>query len=429
MKLQTAAAVVFLLAGVLVGRSLAQSPPTLTLDQARAMALQNHPFVREAKFNTQRVSQGVREARSSYFPLAFGSLTAVDATKSASIAAGNLNSSGVAVRYANGAAVQQLLTDFGRTHNLVKTAGAQLNSAHAGEQAVVEDAALRVTQAYFQALQSQALLRVAQETVKARQVVADQVNALARNKLKSALDVSFANVNLADAKLLVVAAQNDLESSQAELSAALGFVDLHVFELVEPALPGAPSADASELVTQAFRRRPELARERFALEAAQNFAKAEGDLFLPTLSALAIAGETPVRQNGFPAHYAAAGVNVNIPIFNGHLFSARHAAAEFQAREQDQAVKALEIQVARDVRTAWLRARTSYERLSLTQQLFDQAQLGLRLATSRYNLGLSSIVELTQAQLGYTQAEIQQTAATYQYQIDTARLQYEIGAL
>lgn len=429
MKLHIAIPVVFLLAALAAGPALAQSPPTLTLEQARAMALQNHPLVREAKFNTQRVSQGVREARSSYFPLAFGSLTGVDATKSASIAAGNLNSSSVAVRYSNGAAVQQLLTDFGRTHNLVKSAGAQLNSAQAGQQAVVEDAALRVTQTYFQALQSQALLKVAQETVKARQVVADQVNALARSKLKSALDVSFANVNLADAKLLEVAAENDVESSQAELSAALGFAGLHLFQLVEPSLPGAPSADVSELTAQAFRQRPELARERFALQAAQSFAKAEGDLFLPTLSALAIAGETPVRQNSFPAHYAAAGVNVNIPIFNGHLFSARHAAAEFRAREQDEAVKALEIQVARDVRTSWLRARTSYERLSLTQQLFDQAQLSLKLATARYNLGLSSIVELTQAQLGYTQAEIQQTAATYQYQIDTARLQYELGSL
>jgi outer membrane protein len=429
MKLRMAIVVVFLFTGVAVGRSLAQSPPTLTLERARAMAVQNHPLVREAEFNTQRVSQGVREARSSYFPVAFGSLTGADATKNASIAAGNLNSSSVAVRYSNGAAVQELLTDFGRTRNLVKAAGSQLSSAQAGERAVVDDAALRVTQAYFQALESEALLKVAQETVKARQVVADQVNALARSKLKAALDVSFANVNLADARLLEVAAENDVESSETELSAALGFADLHVFQLVDPALPGAPSADISELVAQAFRQRPELARERFALAAAHSFAKAEGDLFLPTLSALATAGETPVRQNSLPAHYAAAGFNVNIPIFNGRAFSARHAAAEFQAKEQDEAVKALEIQVARDVRTAWLRARTSYERLSLTQQLFDQARLSLRLATARYNLGLSSIVELTQAQLGYTQAEIEQTAATYEYQIDTARLQYEIGTL
>ncbi len=406
-----------------------QTPQRLTLEQARAIAVQNQPLVREAKFNTQRVWEGVREARSAYFPLAFGNLTAVDSTKNASLAAGALNNSSIAERYSNGIGVQQLITDFGRTHNLAKTAGRRLSSAQAGEQATMQDVALRVTRAYFQTLQSEALLRVAQETVKARQVVADQVNALAKNKLKSALDVSFANVNLSEAKLLETSAENEVQSSQTELSAALGYSDLHVFELAESPLPGPPSGDISDLIAEAYRRRPELARERFAYQAAQSFAKAEGELALPSIASIAVAGETPIRPNNLAATYAAAGVNINIPIFNGRLFSARRAAAEFAARQQNEAVKVLEVQVARDVRRAWLAAQTSYDRLSLTQQLFDQAKLALTLATARYNLGLSSIVELTQAQLNYTQAEIQQTTALYQYQIATAQLQFETGSL
>lgn len=428
MKPRAFAAMMVLFAG-LSSTARAQSPQTLTLEQARSIAVQNHPLVREAKFNTQRVSEEVSEARSSYFPTAFASFTGAEAMKNTSLAAGNLNNSSVADRYSNGAAVGQLITDFGRTHNLVKTARYQTSSAQASEQAVVEDTVLRVTEAYFKALESQALLKVAQETVKARQVVVDQVSAFAKHKLKSGLDLSFASVNLAQAKLLEVTAVNDVQSSQADLSAAMGFSDLHEFQLLDLPSPDSPPEDATALVAQAFQKRPELARERFSLQAAQSFATAERDLFLPTLSSAAAAGETPVRQSSLPSHYAAAGFNVNVPIFNGHLFSARHAQAQFQAREQNEAVKALEVQIARDVRTAWLRAKTSYERLSLTRQLLDQAKLSLSLASSRYSLGLSSIVELTQAQLDYTQAEIQQTTASYEYQIDRATLQYETGSL
>ena len=66
----------------------------------------------------------------------------------------------------------------------------------------------------------------------------------------------------------------------------------------------------------------------------------------------------------------------------------------------------LQLQIERDVRLAWLNATNSFDRLHLTQELLNQAKLALDLAQARYNLGLSSIVELSQSQLQYTSAEI-----------------------
>ena len=85
--------------------------------------------------------------------------------------------------------------------------------------------------------------------------------------------------------------------------------------------------------------------------------------------------------------------------------------------------------VSRDVTVAWLDARAGYQRLDLTSQLVDQATSALELAETRYELGLSSIVELTQAQLNKTRAEIEQTSARYEYQARTAALRYQIGDL
>jgi outer membrane protein len=85
----------------------------------------------------------------------------------------------------------------------------------------------------------------------------------------------------------------------------------------------------------------------------------------------------------------------------------------------------LQNRISRDVRTSWLNANTAYQRLSFTQQLLDQANLALELAQTRYKLGLSSIVELSQAQLQQTQAQISSTQAVYDYRLALALLRYQ----
>jgi outer membrane protein len=116
-------------------------------------------------------------------------------------------------------------------------------------------------------------------------------------------------------------------------------------------------------------------------------------------------------------------------VANGSLFSARHAQAEFQAQAQLEQSRDLENRVARDVTTAWLSARTAFQRLDLTNQLLAHATDALDLAQSRYNLGITSIVELTQAQLNKTSAEIAQSTARYEYQARLAALRYQTGEL
>jgi outer membrane protein len=125
----------------------------------------------------------------------------------------------------------------------------------------------------------------------------------------------------------------------------------------------------------------------------------------------------------------AAGVTVSIPLANGSLLSARYADANFRAQAQEQATRDLENRVARDVTVAWLDARSAYQRLDLTAQLLAQASDAFDLAQARYNLGLGSIVELSQAQLNKTSAEIGQATARYDYQVRTITLRYQTGDL
>ncbi len=406
-----------------------QAPQRLTLQDAERIALANHPQIRAEQLTSLAVQQTVREQRSTYFPFSFGSLTAAKAETNSRIAAGALNNPIIYDRYANGLTIGQLITDFGRTSNLVQSSEYNSQSEEQNVAAKREDILLLVSASYYSALRSQAVLRVAQETVNTRQVLADQVNALAQSNLRSGLDVSFANVNLGQAKLLLVQAQNDLQAAFADLSTALGYNAPQNFELVEEPLPPAPSSDMAGLVSEALQNRPDLHAMRLKEQAAQRFARAERDLRFPSLSAVGSAGLIPARQEQLSSRYAAAGVNVNIPIFNGYLFSARQAEAEYRDQALSQQVRDLENRISRDVRLAWWNANTAFQQLDLTAQILDQANTALELAQSRYNLGLSSIVELSQAQLNKTQAEIQQAAAKYNFQSLMAALGYQVGTL
>ena len=410
--------------------SAAQDPGStpLTLQQAEQIALQNHPLIRAAQYGADAARQAVRETRSPYFPTAFGSVTGADAESGSRIAAGGLNNPIIYNRFSTGVTIGQLLTDFGRTHALVQSSSLNAQAQEAGVGGRRADVILGVDRAYFDVLRAQAVQRVAQDTVNARQLVVDQVTALAASGLKSSLDVSFANVNLSEARLLLAQAEGDVRGSLANLGTALGGSQTVTYALAEEPLPAAPPEDSAPLIAEALRDRPDVAAERFTAQAAAKLADAEHDLLLPSIAAVGTFGVTPYHQIGIDDRYAAVGVNVNVPLSNGGLFAARHAEALFRAKAEDQRERDVENRVSRDVQLAWLNARTAFQRLGLTDQLFDQATQALDLAQQRYNLGLSSIVELSQAQLNKTEAQLAQASAKYEYQAERAELEYQIGA-
>lgn len=408
---------------------LAQNAPSLTLRDAETRALQNHPQVRAGQLAARAGGEAIREAKSAYFPTVYGNVTGAEAKDGSRIAAGGLNNPIILDRLAAGLSVSQLVTDFGRTSDLVKTASLRAQALQQTAVTARADVLLGVDRAYFNALRAQAILRVAQDTVNARQIVVDQVAALAASNLRSGLDVSFARVNLSEAQLLLLQTRNDGAAAFASLADALGQPDAPAYALSEEPVPPAPPADAATLVARALRERPDVAAERLARESSAKFAEAERALWFPTVSALGAAGFAPYRQTGLDGQYAAMGVNLSVPLTNGHLFAARHMEASFHALAETERLRDLENRVTRDVRISLLDAQLGFQRLAVTNQLLDQASQAQELAESRYTLGLSSIVELTQAQLNKTRAEIEQASARYDYQVRMASLRYQLGEL
>jgi outer membrane protein len=403
---------------------------TLSLAEAREIAIKNHPRITAAELIALASRQAVREMQSAYYPVVVANATAAGAaTSNTRIAAGALNNPLIFSRNAEGINVTQIITDFGRTINL--TASSQLHAKAEAQnaQATRAEILLALDAAYFEALQGQSVLEVAKQTVATRQVTFDQVNELAKNNLKSGLDVSFANVNLGEGKLLLADAQNELQSAFERLTNLLGERERRSYRLLEEPTTNTPIPDDMQLVQAALSNRPDLLQLRFEHDASLRFARAEKDLHYPTLSAAGAAGVNPVHDPLMRDNYAAVGMNLSLPIFEGFLFSAREEEAQLKAKALGEDLRNAEDNVIRDVRVAALDLSYAAERVTLTTQLLESANQAFELAQARYKVGSSSIVELSQAQLNKTQAQIAQSKAKYEYQIRQAVLNFQTGQL
>ncbi len=423
--------VILLALGASLASAADKQPHTLTLHEAHAVALQKHPKISVAELKALAAKQVVKQADAAFFPAVFGNVGAAAAAEpNTRIISNPLTMSSVFDRASASLNVSQLITDFGRSAHLEQSAAFKARAEEQNIEATRSQILLQVDGAYIGALQAQALVEVAEQTLKTRGLLRDQVAALAKNQLKSDLDASFAEVNYQEAALLLSRSENDLQSSFATLAALLDDRKTTSYRLAPLSAPGKVNAEASSLIGEALRERPDLKKLRLERDGAWKFARAERDLSLPTVSVVGSAGTLPYRENSLnERNYAAGGISVNVPIFTGGLNSARRKEAELRAQAIESALKDEETNVVRDVRIALLSLHNADERTAITAKLLEQAQKGENLADARYQAGTTSMVELGQAQLNLTAAQINEANARYEYLLRRSILDFQTGTL
>jgi outer membrane protein len=414
---------------VFCGNAWAQNPSAVSLAEAQQIALRNHPRIASAALAAEASGFAAKEVRSAYYPTLSGNVTGVGSEHNSTLSAGALTTSSIFSRAATGFTASQLVTDFGRTASLEQSAKLHNAAQNQNVTNIRAQVLIEVQQTYYQALASESVLKVAQATLDLRRLTLRQVGALAQSALRSTLDVSFAQVNVSEAELDLFRAENDARASHVRLSAAMGYDRDQPFSLTDEQLPPPLDPDVDTLIAQAVGARPDLAALQLNREALDRSAEAEKRLRNPTIVAAAAAGVAPVRDDRLPETYSAAGVNVNIPVLNGGLFKARRQEAESHAAAAAKDVQDLSLQIARDVRVAWLDATDAFRRLDVTARLVAEANEALRLAQARYDNALGSIVELNQAQLNQTSAEIAAASAKYEYLSRRAALNFAMGVL
>jgi outer membrane protein len=402
---------------------------------AERLALQNNPRITASHLLALAAGQVTRETRSGELPQISAAITAAKAEDGSRIGAGELTDSRLYTHAGTGGSLSQLITDFGHTRDLVATNKLQQKAQDQNAIATEQDVLLATDQAFYRLLNAESLLDVAKATVAARGDVQNLTSALTKSALKSDLDLNIASADLSQAQLLQLDAENGVASASAALAAVLAAPAdtlYHAVEDSEDALPPPPLPERSAAINaSAQAQRPDLQALRFNAAADQKFATAQQLQHLPTISALATGGITPVAPDGIfvPNWYAAAGVNLTLPLFTGFRIDAQAQEARLRQKAAEKQAQDLSDSIARDVRVAVLNAQTAFRRIAVADQFRKQTAQALALAQTRYKLGLSSIVELSQAQLQSTQAAVAAVNARYDYLLSLRSLDYARGQL
>jgi outer membrane protein len=406
----------------------------ITRGDAEHMALKNNPRVTASHLLALAAGQVTRETRSNELPQINSNVTAVKAEDGSRIGSGELNSSHLYTHAGTGGTLSQLLTDFGHTRNLVANSRLQAKAQQQNALATEQDVLIATDQAFYRLLDAQSLLDVAIATVKARGDVKFLTQALTKSALKSDLDLNIASADLSQAQLLQLDAENSVASARAALAELLATPPETQYRAVDEGnnVPPLPPDDSLALIKEAQAQRPDLQALRLDTQADQKFARAQQLQRLPSISALAIGGVTPVRVDGgifTPNWYAAAGVNLALPVFTGFRINAQAKEARLRERASEKQTQELSDAIARDVRIATLSAQTAFRRIGVAEEFQNQTTQALNLAKTRYKLGLSSIVELSQAQLQSTQATVDAVNARFDYLLALRSLDYARGQL
>ncbi len=404
----------------------------LGLQQAIETGLQNHPIIQEGAAGLMASTARTEQTKSLYYPQVYAN--ADGAAGAARINPRFVTPAGAMLQpnlssYTAGLLASQRIYDFGYTRNLVESfqygERAQEQDVNARRAVVV----LNVQRSYLNSLKRQRLVRIAEETVRERGIITNQIEILYRQQLKSKLDLDLVRVELVNAESLLVRTRNDLKASFADLNRAMGIAGPEDYTLEDVTIDVKAQRALGDLIADSLAH-PELKRAKEQTAAAEAKKRAMKSQYLPTVSAIASGGYydtfDPTRNVSTGGWWAAGGL-VSMPLFTGGLIenqvkeaSAQEAAASAQSLNIEQAL-------TQQVTNAYLDTVTFAQQIKLAEEQVKTAQEALSLAKQRYKLGLGSIVEVTQSEVAVTLAQTKLAEAQYDYKIAEVTLAYAAG--
>ncbi len=407
----------------------AQAAP-LTLDEAVRTAIEHHPALEQSRQLIAAAQARIKEARSAFYPQITASGFAKQGLSGASNALGlrGLVTSPLFRDIGSSAAILQNVFDFGRTSHEVdadRLLSESLRYALAAQQA---DVVFGVERAYYKALRQQRLLGVAETITSQKQLTVRQANAFFRAQLKSRVDVTLAEVGASQAALELAKARQLMQTTFAELNAAMGVGGEPVYSLTDVNAVVESPAPVEQLVGEALRNRPELMALDAQIRAGEAFVARSRSNMRPRFSFLWSGGWVRFSEYSLSRLMLGA-VGIDFPIFTGGRLKGELEEAEANLAAARAARDELIQKIRLDIYRAHEALQTAGDSVRAAEQVITQARTGLRLAQVRYGNQLGSFVELSSAEVASAQAEASFAEAGYSYKEAEADLRHATGRM
>jgi outer membrane protein len=399
----------------------------LGLDDALLIALDNHPSLKAARERVAAQRAVLGQQMGAYYP----TITLNNQYRTTTETGSTTGVSDTAFdTFFSQTAANMILYNFGKREGNVQAARETLSAQGYNYKTAVDAVVVGVKLAYYTYLQAKAIVKVNEDTVKDRQLLVNQTQGFFDVGTRARIDVVRAESNLYSAQADFIASQNAVQVAWVTLKNALGVRDLPERPLVEDTSMTAISYTLDEAREVAYAIRPEL-KSFEAQRRAQD-------------QTIATARRGHLPDIIFDAHYRRSNnsgdrgafpllggwqvqLSLNIPIFDGFRTTNRveetlHTYYVIKAQEEQQRQ-----QVALDVEQSYLKLVELQQRIRANKAAADAAKENLDLANGRYQVGVGSIIEVTDAETLYTGAQTTYVRALYDYKIADAQFQRAIG--
>jgi outer membrane protein len=413
--------------------SIAGTEKTLTVQEAVATALTQHPTMRIGATAVEAAQARVRQEIAGYLPRGAYTYVLTRQQRSLTQAVGGIQAgegqqrtiSQVFNFHSTNFSMSQLLFDFGRTLDAIRAASASVDANIADLETTRQTVIINTKQAYYGLLSSQQLLGVAEETLRQNQKHLEDAQARFEVGIAPRFDVTQAKVQISTAELDLVTARNNVALGQETLRTAMGMTDFTDFVLVDAPEHQPVAINDAEILQHAYRQRSELQSVQAQQQAATQRVSFLQKGLLPSLTGDAQynwTGRKPPLQDGW-----ILGVTLTVPLFDSILTVAEVSEAQatlqgLAAQEED-----LRLQVALDVRRSVLELRRAEQSIRVSEQTVISARENLDLAEGRYTAGVGNIIEVTDAQVSFSSARANSIQAIYSYKTALAQLERALG--
>ena len=408
-------------------------PEVLTLDKAVELALSNHPSLRVASGNQAIQEAQVGQAQAGFYPQVQGSLGYNRrTTNSVSTFQGSRPDARRTVGdmtgfYSSSVTLNQLLYDFGTTKSKVEAQQFQFQAANSDAQTAVQLVVINVQQAYFSLQQAQRLVSVSEEAITQFEKHLDLAKGRFKAGVAPKIDVTTAEVDLSNAQLSLITARNNALVARVTLNNAMGIQTTKQYRVQDPVQAEQYRVSLDEAVARAMRLRPEMISQRAQEQAAEAAIKAAQGNFFPTVTSSANYSYSAID---FPLVWNwSVGGTVNVPIFSGFLTQQQVAQARATLLTTKANGDVLRQTILLDVNQALLNLEAAWEKLRVTAVTVEQAKERLALVEGRYKAGLSTAVEVTDAEVALVNAQVNDVVAVSSYQAAKAALDKAMGII
>jgi outer membrane protein len=403
-----------------------QAANVLTLDDAIQIALDNHPSIKVSRERIGAQQAVVGQQMSTYYP----TMNLSNFYQTGTQTTGAPTTDRAFERYQSQANLAMTLYNFGKREAAVQSARDTLDATNFNYKATVDGVILGVKQAYYLYLGAKAIVAVREETVKSRQLLVNQARGFYEVGTRARIDVVRAESNLYTAEADLIAARNAMQLAWVTLKNAMGLRELPERPLVEEAIVTTIPYTLDQARELAFESRPELRSFEAQRKAQDQTIAAARRGHLPDFifdanhryGGTSFDGPGPFLRPSWQIQ-----TSLVFPIFDG--FRTTYRVEEtlrtyYVIRNQEEQQRQ---QVALDVEQAYLRLVELRDRIKANEAAANAAKENLDLANGRYQVGVGSIIEVTDAQTLYTDAQTTYIRSLYDYKIADAQLTRAIG--